>query len=392
MQDAGIKLEGRDRLCGYCNLYTTVAPNVPPEFVTQVTNEIDMYKQIFEGRRMSPTSLYFGGGTPSLLAVEDIGKILTHVKSLFGEFPQNTEITIETSPDTVTAGKLKAIKDLGFNRVSVGVESFDPGVLSYTGRDYNPKLGYDAVKAAMKTGFSCVNGDLIAGLSTATKDVFLRDVALMLQLSPNTITVYEDMTRPLTRFGKMAEHGILPSVSQVDIYDWIATANEMLEKKGYVRDSLTCWTRDGSGYKQGEDIYSGVPIIGFGPSARSYGPNAHYATEYVVNTSLTNLAIHKWRECLQRGDFPQFEAYLLTQDIKTRKSIILGLMSKEGLNLKTLGSHFNPELQALMDAGMAQEKDGILHYTQRGKAYSGAISKLFFGPQITEQLREYEPK
>ena len=390
MQEMGVSTDGRNYLCGYCNLYTTVAAEVPTLLVQGVLQEIDVYESLFQDKKINPSSVYFGGGTPSLLDVEGLQTIFQRLESLFGQVPEKSERAIECTPDSVDDKKLRSIYEIGFNRISFGVQTFDKRVLHYSGRKYDPELGYQAIQQALKLGFSNVNGDLIVGLPTSTREIFLGDVSLMLELAPHTITLYQDMTRPVTRFGKMAEAGILPEVSQQEIYEWSMIADDMLSSSGYERRTLTCWVKKGGGYQQGEDIYEEIPLIGFGPGARSYGPQAHYSTEYVVSTRFINNQIHLWKKNVEQGQFPELVGYLLTPDIKMRRAVIFGLMSQQGVSRESIGSRFDPELKALEHAGMAYEWDGFWRYTEEGKGYSGALSKMFFGDEIEDELGRYQ--
>lgn len=390
MKRGNIPSDGRDHLCGYCNLFTVVAKEVPSGFTDSLTHEIDLYKPIFQ-KKMQPTSIYLGGGSPSLLPVEDIKRVVRKTEDLFGKVPNNKERSIECIPDSVDFQKLQALREIGFNRVSIGVQTFNKDALHYSGRNYDPQLGYDAVKNAMDLGFLNVNADIIIGLPSSTQQTFLRDVELIKELKPHTVTLYQDMTRPVTRFGKMKEYGILPQVSQQEIYEWSDIADEQLKANGYNRKSLTCWVSENSwGYQQGEEIYEGIPIIGFGPGARSYGPNAHYSTEYTVSTKLINYSIHKWREKVDQNQFPDIYGYALNPDIKKRAKIILGLMSSQGVDRQEFGDLFDQELEALTDTDMIYENSGRWKYTETGKTYSGALSKIFFGEEIEEKLKLYE--
>lgn len=392
MKEKNIQPDGRDYLCGYCNLFTSVAPGVPSGFSESVVKEVGLYSEIFKDQSVTPRSLYFGGGTPSLMSIEEIGSILNAVERLFGVVSDDKEKAMEGAPDSFDYDKLQALRSMGFNRVSVGVQTFDEGVLHFSGRDYDPILGYNAIRDALKIGFTNVNGDIIVGLPSSTRQTFLNDINTMMELQPNTVTLYQDMTRPVTRFGKMADFGILPVVSQQEIYEWSAMADEKLRLNGYERKNLTCWTKDGGGYKQGDDIYERIPIIGFGPGARSYAPDAHYSTEYSVSTKLVNYLISRWREKVDSENFPDMSGYLLTNDVKSRADIIFGLMSSRGLSDRAAVTGFTLELAALKDNGMVEEKDGSWKYTEVGKSHSGALSRIFFGNNIATQLKSYEHK
>lgn len=385
-----IPTDGRDHLCGYCNLFTTIAKGVPPVFVDTLLKEVNLYASLLQERTLQPTSLYFGGGSPSLLKVEDLGKIVTAIERSFGKVPPEGEKNIECIPDTYNQGELAKVKEIGLNRISVGVQSFNAQVLHYTGRNYDPLLADEMIKNALKIGFKNVNGDLIAGLPLATRDIFLDGVKHMADLSPHVITIYENMIRSVTRFGRMAESGHLLTASSREIYEWIAEADDVLRLHGYQRANLTCWAKDGGRYQQGEEMYLGVPILGFGPSARSYTPDAHYATGYAVSTRLSNYLISRWRQRIEAGQLPDIEGFKLTPDIKYRKNVILGLMSPKGVNRASLEGYFEPELQALIDRDMLAETGGVLKYTEKGMAYSGALSGLFYGQEIEEMMNKYQ--
>lgn len=390
MHDKGVPTEGRDHLCGYCNLFTTIVGGMPRGYTNDVVEETNLYKELFRGRTLEASSVYFGGGTPTMLSTEDLRRTYGVLESIVGSFPEGIEKAIETSPDLVDRMKLKAIKDIGFNRVSVGVQTFNEGVLHYTGRNYDPRLGYQAVRDALEIGFKNVNADIIVGLPSSTKDTFLEDIRVISELSPHTVTLYQDMTRPLTRFHKMEAIGSLSSVLPDEIYTWTEMADKLLIADGYERQSLTAWGKDGGGYRQGENIYKGIPILGIGAGARSHAPNGHYSTEYTVSTQLANYLIGKWRESVRRGEFPAIHGIEMTPDLKLREKVVLGLMSPEGISALSLRGKFSIELQALQDAGMIHKTEERWKYTEMGKAYSGALATLFFGKEISEKLELYD--
>ncbi|MEK7518065.1 MAG: radical SAM protein, partial [Patescibacteria group bacterium] len=187
--------DGRDHLCGYCNLFTVVAKEIPGGFTDSVVREINLYKQIFQNKNVQPTSMYFGGGSPSLLQAKDLGLIVDNLENTLGKVPVDKEKTIECIPDSVDYEKLTALHEIGFNRVSIGVQTFDERVLHYSGRNYDPKLAEEAIRNALDIGFLNVNADLIIGLPSSSSQTFLKDIELIRKLSPHTITLYQDMTR-----------------------------------------------------------------------------------------------------------------------------------------------------------------------------------------------------
>lgn len=377
MKSQHVHSEGRDHLCSYCNLYTAVRNGgIPDWYGEAVSQEVALYEEVLTDN-LQPQSLYFGGGSPSLLSVSDMDRIITSIETVTGEVPFDTERAIEVIPDSVDFQKLKDMHRF-FNRISVGVQSFDPYILRSTGRDYPAHLGKEVIQNALDIGYDDVNGDLIIGLQNSTQESFINDVSTMIDSGATTVTLYQNMIRSGTRAGKMARHNILSYPSQSEIYDWTNEADAMLQDEGYTRLSLTCWTKNGKGYQQGEQIYQQIPILGLGAGARSYGPNGHYAIPYTENVKLINNAIARWKNNIQNGIFADIHGIEITSDLKLKADVILGLMSQQGVPDELFHKHFRNQLHALLENKLVYKKDGAIFYTDEGKAYSGALSSLFY--------------
>ncbi|MBP9690558.1 radical SAM protein [Candidatus Woesebacteria bacterium] len=373
----------RDHLCSYCNLYTAVGRDIPNSYAASVQDEAAMYGPILSGN-VEAQSLYFGGGSPSNLTVEDMMQMIQAIEQTVGPIDFAHERAIEVIPDSVDLAKLQAMREL-FNRISVGVQSFDPQVLRNTGRAYDPVLAEQAIQNAFTAGFEDINGDLIIGLQGSSKETFQRDLEKMIRSGVTTITLYPNMIRPGTRAGKMAQYGLISYPTRVEVTEITYGAAEQLQKEGYRRLSLTCWSKT-KGYQQGEQIYSGIPIIGFGAGARSYGPHAHYALPYSEDVRFINNSIARWKRSIDEGHFPDMNGIVMTDDMKQRARAILGLMSQEGIEAAFLKNHFSGQLDALMRAGLVTVEGETIHYTEKGKAHSGALSELFFSEEDKQIL------
>jgi len=374
---------GRDHLCSYCNLYTAVGRDVPNWYSASVQQEAAMYEPVLGGN-VEPQSLYFGGGSPSILSVEDMGEMVQAIEQTVGPIDFSHERAIEVIPDSVDLAKLQAMRSL-FNRISVGVQSFDPQVLRNTGRAYDPDLAQEVIQNAFIAGFEDINGDLIIGLQGSSAKTFQEDLETMVGSGVTTITLYPNMIRPGTRAGKMAQHGLISYPTRQEVTEITEGADERLQQEGYQRLSLTCWSKT-KGYQQGEQIYSGIPIVGFGAGARSYGPNAHYALPYSEDVRFINNSIARWRRGIDAGHFPDMHGIVMTDDMKQRAHAILGLMSQEGLSEDFLQAHFSNQLNALVQAGLITSDNNMIHYTDKGKAHSGALSEIFFSEEDKQIL------
>ncbi|QQS43884.1 coproporphyrinogen III oxidase family protein [Candidatus Roizmanbacteria bacterium] len=383
MAEHGVISSGRDHLCSYCNLYTAVGRDVPNWYAASVQQEAAMYKPLLGGN-VEAQSLYFGGGSPSILSVEDMSEMIRAIEQTVGPVDFAHERAIEVIPDSVDLAKLQEMRKL-FNRISVGVQSFDPQVLRNTGRAYDPGLAQEVIRNAFSAGFEDINGDLIIGLQGSSAETFQQDLETMIGSGVTTITLYPNMIRPGTRAGKMAQHGLISYPTRQEVTEITDRAAERLQQEGYRRLSLTCWSKT-KGYQQGEQIYSGIPIIGFGAGARSYGPNAHYALPYSEDVRFINNSIARWKQGIEAGHFPDMHGIVMTDDMKQRSHAILGLMSQEGVKTEFLQNHFSGQLQALMKAGLVTVEDEAVHYTDKGKAHSGALSEIFFSEEDKQIL------
>ncbi len=381
MKTAGLTKDGKDSLCAYCNLYTAVRGGGIPDWYTDaIVTEIHKYKKVLGGTgSLRARSMYFGGGSPSLLNAQDMGKIIKALEEVVGPVDDEFERAIEVIPDSVDFNKLQEMRGF-FNRISVGVQSFDPVVLRATGRDYEPNLAKQVIADAKALGFKDINGDLIAGLPGSNQDSFLAGVDEMIGTGVTTVTIYQNMIRPGTRAGKMAAAGLISYEDSPTILNQIGLANEKLQEAGFKRLSLTCWSKT-TGYQQGEDIYNGVPILGVGAGARSHAPHGHYALPYTEDTRLINNAINRYKESLSQEEWPEYHGVAITEDIAARSKVILGMMSEKGIDLTIMLEKFSHQLAALRERNLVLEEGGMVRYTEVGKAHSGALATLFFSKE-----------
>lgn len=365
----------RDNLCSYCNLYTAIGKGTPNWFAQTVATEARMYAPILKGN-VHPESLYFGGGSPSLLSVEDMTQIIQAIEDSVGKVDFIHERAIEVIPDSVDREKLEAMSAL-FNRISVGVQSFDPEVLRATGRAYDPDLARQTIRHAIDAGYKDVNGDLIFGLLGATEETCMSDLNQMIESGATTVTIYQNMIRPGTRAGRMVAAGLGQYLNAREIMQLTVEAHQRLIDAGYDRLSLTCWAKN-TGYQQGEQIYRGFPILGIGPGARSYGPQGHYALPYTEDVRLINNANARWRTAIQNGEFPPIHGVTITEDIQNRSLAILGMMSSTGVPRTHMIEHFPEQINALLRMQLCVIDGDKVRYTDLGKAHSGALAELFF--------------
>ena len=412
LSDQNLKIDGgASTLCGFCNLYAMVGiegTDVVANFVDALVAEIQLAIKTRLVSKPKISSIYFGGGTPSVLKPEQFARIIEALVEFSGEIPKNAEFALEASPDSFSLGggdevdveRLKKLVKLGFNRISLGIQSFDDAEMDYIGRPYGGLLNERVLAGAIEAGFRNINGDLILGLPLQTEKSFLASLHKMIEIGPPTITVYQHLIRKGTRFGQEKDLGLLEDQTNKFIADNYIHAKNILEKNGYVQESLNRWAIPSiGGYKQQENEFNLVPSIGFGPSARSYALSGHYSSDYAVNSKLVKKSTKTWAHSINNNLFPATTGFKLNTDESKRRHIIFKLMTDEGIiesqYIDSFGQSFYDEFgcqfQALINKELViNSGSGGLRFSPKGFQYSSPIAEhLFFSELIRHRENNY---
>ena len=183
--------------CAYCNFYSVAAGNRIPEFLAAVKGEIDYYRNFWP----EYDTLYFGGGTPSLLTPAQLADLLQKIRQTFSFIP-SPECTIEVNPDDATPSFLQDLRSLGFNRLSLGIQSLQDKTLNWLGRRHNATQAIQAIEWARKAGFSNLGIDLIYGLpeksTNGSLTLWLKELHHLLHYTPEHISCYQLSFEPHT--------------------------------------------------------------------------------------------------------------------------------------------------------------------------------------------------
>lgn len=401
---------GAASLCGFCNLYAMVGiegTDVVTNFVNSLVAEIKLAETAQLVKKPKITSIYFGGGTPSVLTPNQFAVIIDALKSFCIDIPKTAEFALEASPDSflmsnneVDEERLKALVALGFNRISLGVQSFNDAEMDYIGRPYGALINEKVLRSAIKAGFKNVNGDLILGLPLQTQKSFLDSLNKMIEIAPPTITIYQHLIRKGTRFGQEKDMGLLDDHTNDFIAENYVAARDLLAKHGYVQESLNRWAIPNTGgYKQQENEFNLVPSIGFGPSARSYALTGHYSSDYAVNSKLVKKTTKNWATDISHGVFPITTGFNLNTDELKRRHVIFKLMTNEGIIEnqytnefgKSVYDDFGTQLNALINKGLVIKSSvGGLRFSPKGFQYSSPIAEhLFFSKLVTRKENTY---
>jgi oxygen-independent coproporphyrinogen-3 oxidase len=302
------------RKCPYCD-FNTYAVARPPEdeYITAVLKELDSYREDEHFIKRTVKSVFFGGGTPSLLSPTSISVIIDRISDLFG-IVSNAEITLEANPNDADTQKIEGFKSAGINRISFGVQSFDNNKLVQLGRDH---LAEDAVRAVEKSidqGLDNISVDIIFGVPDQTVADLESDLKVALSLPIKHISTYSLTIEPGTPFYQRQERGLLKLPPDSRVAQMLDLIPQVLEDSGFKRYEISNYSKPGYESVHNLVYWSGGDYLGVGAGAHSY--HGKYISALSTATRWSNLALPAhyiekirnyesvvaWREKLEQRD------------------------------------------------------------------------------------------
>ena len=253
--------------CGYCGFYSLPFLKLKDRFLEALKEEIVLRKDYLRGEAVS--TIYFGGGTPSLLSADEIEGIL-HLINIHFPLAENPEITLEANPDTLSLEYLHALRNIGINRVSIGIQSFFDNDLQYLGRKHNAEHARQCLAWAKQAGFSNISIDLIYGLPTSNAEQWNRNLDLFFEADIPHLSAYALTLEPNSILTKQIELGKAAPVSEDDaLRDYDILCRRAAEN-GYLHYEISNFCRRGMHSKHNASYWFETPYIGLGPSAHSF--------------------------------------------------------------------------------------------------------------------------
>lgn len=363
-----------DHKCIYCDFYSIENLSRMQSFVDALGREIELYgrygqEEVFE-------TVFFGGGTPSLLSPEQLGKILSQLRSTFSIAP-DAEVTVETNPGTVDAGKLAAFRALGVNRLSVGIQSFWDDDLRFLTRIHSADEARRCVLDARRTGFANINIDLIFSLPNQTPPRWRFNLGQALELEPTHISAYSLIIEHGTPLSRMAEAGRVKSLPVGEDAELFEMTMETLEEAGYEHYEVSNYARTGYRSRHNSNYWNHTRYLGFGPSAHSF-----WNSDSLRARRWWNIAnLRTYLEKAARSIAPVAGEEELSGAELLDEAVMLGLRSR-GIDLGRLRERFGVDLRVgghvvndLLDQRLATIDRDHLRLTRKGFLLCDEISK-----------------
>lgn len=306
--------------CKYCDFFSTTRLERRDAYVEAVAKEVVRRNSYLPSQNIH--TVYFGGGTPSMLSVEQIGRILGELRKNY-VFDADAEITTEANPSDINEEKLRGWKKLGINRLSIGIQSFQDAQLKQIGRRHNAEQARQAVRMARDAGFENISIDLMYGLPGETLEAWKEDVEEALKLKVEHVSAYclsyEEGT-PLTRALMRKEIEEVDEETENAMYDWLT---ERLSRAGLERYEVSNFAKKGFESQHNSSYWNGIPYLGLGAGAHSYDGKTR---QWNVSD------LEQYIRGVEQGE-TYFEKEVLTKNDLYNEYIMLKIRTREGVNL-----------------------------------------------------------
>ncbi|HEY1171449.1 MAG TPA: coproporphyrinogen-III oxidase family protein [Verrucomicrobiae bacterium] len=371
--------------CHFCyfKVYTDKDSSEIRNYIDAVIKELTIYasKPFIGGRK--PSFLYFGGGTPSYLSVDQLKHLLGEMNKLL-PLDALEEFSFECEPGTLTDHKLKAIRDLGVTRLSLGVENFDEHILEINGRAHRAKEIDRAYGYAREVGFPQINIDLIAGMVEETEENWKENIRKTIAMSPDSVTIYEmEIPFNTTIYQRMKAEGklVAPVADWETKRRWVDYAFKELEKVGYTVGSAYTAVKNkkSATFIYRDRLWAGADLLSLGVASFGHIGGVHYQNHHEFSTYI---------ERINKGELPTFRALTPTPDERLIREFILQFKlgrNDAGYYRQKFGvdvlQRFSEPIQRLKDWGFLTQEGDMLYLSREALLQVDKLLHEFFLPE-----------
>ena len=360
--------------CSYCDFYSQTNSALRSEYIQALIAEMSI-------RRAEVTdtigTLYFGGGTPSLLSPQEIGRIIEQVYRLFS-FSSDAEITLEANPDDLNTSYVQELRTLPINRISMGAQSFHDEDLHFLNRRHNARQVLEAVDTCRNAGLTNLSIDLIYGLPGQTPARWQENISAVLALSPPHLSAYHLIYEEGTPLTRLLHAGKVREVDEEVSLELFRMLREQLTGAGYEHYEISNFARSGYHSCHNSSYWQDTPYLGLGPSAHSFdGRRTRRSNPSDIRRYIVSMAAGK----------PLFTEEILTDNDRYNEVVMTRLRTACGLSPDQIGHLFGKESAErcirtaapfIRDGLLHEEADGRIRLTEKGIFLSDRIISEFF--------------
>jgi oxygen-independent coproporphyrinogen-3 oxidase len=400
--------ESRDRLfcyvhvpfcsqrCSFCNLFTYVPGGDDPaeRYLDALARQMGLYAAML--RPMRFTRLYVGGGTPTYLDTGQLRRLTAALRDVLGVDPAQTPGCIEASPETVDEEKVGVLRELGFQRISLGVQSFVADELRHVNRRFEFARNRAAVETIGRAGFPHFNLDLIYGLPGQTARTWLASLDEAVASPATSLFLYPLYVRPLTGLDRRPD--LPPAPSEPEMARMYDLAVVQLSGAGFRQLTMRQFRRDVP--TDGTDLEyrcQSDGMLGLGAGARTYTTGLHYSTPWRMVARNIRSVVEDYRAAMRAGDALIRHGFDLDEDERQRRFVIVSLLY-DGVDRRAFaaafgaeaGERFAPQWDALAAEDCVAVEDDAIRLTPRGVRHADVVGQLFFSERVRRLMDTYE--
>lgn len=355
------------KACHYCNFHFSTSLGSIDEMIKALQKEIILQKDFL---REPVETIYFGGGTPSILEPDKIALLIKAVQSTFG-VKAGAEITLEANPDDISKDTMRALQEIGINRMSLGVQSFDDKVLTRLNRSHNSQQAFKAIENIRRAEIENITIDLIYGIPGQSDRKWRTNLVEAVQLDIQHLSAYALTIEEKTVFGNWYSKDKIAPVNDDGYASQYEYMCSFLKDSGFTHYEISNFAKPGFESRHNQSYWEQQNYLGIGPGAHSYNGKTRF-----FNVSNNLYYIRSMKE----GQIPFEKEHLSTED-RINEYLMTGLRTKSGISLSKLSSEFNYDLMALkgdclhryIDEDLMTDTGEHLVLTDKGLFLSDAI-------------------
>jgi len=356
------------RKCSYCDFFTVNFSKYTELFTAAISKEIADRSDYLNNHKID--TIYFGGGTPSQLKAADFEKIFRSIADHF-VISNHSEITFEGNPDDLTADYLQSISHLPFNRISIGIQSFDDTELKRINRRHSALQAIEAVEACKKKGFRNISIDLIFGLPEQTNDNWIKQLRTAIDLNIQHISVYGLTFEENTPLWSLREKGKVIQIEDEKMNKMYIDAIDILTGAGFEQYEISNFAKPDFRSRHNSAYWRQEPYLGVGPSAHSYDGKSRRWNVSSIEKYLSGI----------NNNFPCFEEEILSVNDKYNDYVMLALRTTDGIDLRFIETNFGKEfsdyclesIKTFIDTEKIKQKNNQLRLNTGGMLISNLI-------------------
>lgn len=360
--------------CAYCNFFSLVTEKKMDDYVLALKKEI-INRKSYLGDDVVKT-IYFGGGTPSLLPIKYVEEILELLHENYNII-SNPEVTLEINPDTIDKEKMLALKHLGVNRMSVGIQSFNDDDLRYLGRRHDSRHALQVLDDLSSVGFDRITLDLIYGMPTLTEEKWNHNLDIFFSTGISHLSAYALTVEPKTILGQKIEKEELQEVSEEETIRHYNILVERTKENGFEHYEISNFAKEGCRSQHNSIYWQDVKYLGLGPSAHSYDGNSR-------QWNVSNLT--KYIQLIDTGTECYYEKEILSKEDKFNEYVMTSLRTSWGCDVEKIerdygesyAHNFLKNVKKYLDSGIMLMKDNNFILTDEGMLFADGIAAELF--------------